>query len=465
MRPLCVDLDGTLIKGDISVEAVFRILRDDPISLLRAFIFGFGSRAKIKAYLAEKLLITPEQSVFNHELIDYLKEEKARGRKIYLISASTQKNVDLFIIPEIDECIGASSSSNLKGKAKAKYLKERFGDFDYVGNSRADIPVWKEAKEAIVVNAKPGVRKKAESLGNVTKVIGELDPNFFTWLKVLRWHQWSKNLLLFLPVLLSHVLTVDKLVSVALGFIAFSLISSSIYIVNDLLDIDSDRAHPIKSRRPIPSGGVELQDAVRFAALVSILGFLLSYCLSTHFLFWVGTYAIAALSYSTFLKRIALIDMFVLSGFYVIRVLSGGAAASVPISPWMLAFSLFFFLSLGAVKRFVELSNLKSRGVEKAKGRDYATSDRIPIGIFGISSGYLSIVIFTLYLSSLEIGTLYNFPERLWGMMPVLLYWISRLWLLAYRGSVNEDPVVFAFKDITSYITLSLCALFVLFSL
>jgi 4-hydroxybenzoate polyprenyltransferase len=252
---------------------------------------------------------------------------------------------------------------------------------------------------------------------------------------------------------------------VVVGFVALSLVCSSIYILNDLLDIESDRAHPLKSKRPIPAGLIELQDAVSISILMFVSGILVAFSVSAHFLFWVGAYALIAVLYSLFLKRLALVDMFVLSGFYVIRVLAGGAAAAVPISPWMLAFSLFFFLSLGASKRFVELSNLKSRGVERARGRDYAISDRIPIGMFGVSAGYISIVIFTLYLSSLEIGTLYRSPERLWGMMPVLLYWISRLWLLAFRGSLHEDPVVFAFKDITSYITLSLCALFVVASL
>lgn len=465
MRPLCVDLDGTLIKGDVSVEAVFKILRDNPIGFVKAIVFGMGSRAKTKAIIAENVSVTPENSIFNQEVIEFLKEEKEKGRKIYLVSASNQKNVELFKLPVIDECIGATEKFNLKGKAKAKFLRDKFCEFDYVGNSHADLRVWKESKEAIIVNAKPSVRRKAEKNGNVVKVIGELNPSLFTWLSMLRWHQWSKNLLLFLPLLLSHILSLDRLVSVLLGFIAFSLVASSIYIVNDLLDIDSDRGHSTKSKRPIPSGEVELQDAVFFSLLIFISGFLIAYNISVHFLFWIATYALVALLYSILLKRIALVDMFVLSGFYVIRILAGGAAASVPISPWMLAFSLFLFLSLGAVKRFVELSNLKYRGIKKTEGRDYEASDRIPIGVFGISSGYLSIVIFTLYLSSLEIGSLYRYPERLWGMIPVLLYWISRLWLLAYRGSVHEDPVVFAFRDITSYITLSLCALFVLFSL
>lgn len=463
MRPLCVDLDGTLIKGDISVEAAFKILKDDPLELLKASFLG--ARSKIKAYIGERVLINPDSCVFNRDVTQFLREEKARGRSIYLVSASTQKNVELFKIPEIDECIGATPQNNLKGKQKAKYLKDRFGEFDYVGNSHADLAVWKEAKEAIVVNAKPSVLRRAKKNGNVTKVIGELKAAPNTLLSLFRWHQWSKNLLLFLPLLLSHLLTLEKMMMVVVGFVALSLVCSSIYILNDLLDIESDRAHPLKSKRPIPAGLIELQDAVSISILIFVIGILVAFSVSAHFLFWVGAYALVAVLYSLFLKRLALVDMFVLSGFYVIRVLAGGAAAAVPISPWMLAFSLFFFLSLGASKRFVELSNLKSRGVERAKGRDYAISDRIPIGMFGVSAGYISIVIFTLYLSSLEIGTLYQSPERLWGMMPVLLYWISRLWLLAFRGSLHEDPVVFAFKDITSYITLSLCALFVFASL
>jgi 4-hydroxybenzoate polyprenyltransferase len=463
MRPLCVDLDGTLIKGDISVEAAFKILKDNPLELLKSLILG--TRSKIKAYIAEKVLVNPDSCVFNRDVVEFLREEKAKGRSIYLVSASTQKNVELFKIPEIDECIGATPTNNLKGKQKAKYLKDRFGEFDYVGNSHADLPVWKEAKEAIVVNAKPSVLKRAKKNGNVTKVIGELKTTPNTLLSLFRWHQWSKNLLLFLPLLLSHLLTLEKIMMVVVGFVALSLVCSSIYILNDLHDIESDRAHPLKSKRPIPAGLIELQDAVSISILMFVIGILVAFGVSAHFLFWVGAYALIAVLYSLFLKRLALVDMFVLSGFYVIRVLAGGAAAAVPISPWMLSFSLFFFLSLGASKRFVELSNLKSMGVERARGRDYATSDRIPIGIFGVSAGYISIVIFTLYLSSLEIGTLYRSPERLWGMMPVLLYWISRLWLLAFRGSLHEDPVVFAFKDTTSYITLILCALFVVASL
>jgi len=464
--PLCVDLDGTLIAGDISVESLLHGIKYFPIKSLQALLTF--SLSKIKSELAQVVILDPSCAKVNEEFFSFLKEEKNKGRKTYLVSASTQKQVQAYgdYFNVFDESIGSSSTLNLKGENKAKYLVQRFGQkgFDYAGNGDVDLPVWRDAKNAIIVGALPTTIQKASLQGNVVHIFDSLHPNFTTWMKVLRVHQWAKNLLLFLPLFLSHQLSFASYFDTVKAFISFCLIASGIYILNDLFDLDADRQHTLKKKRPIPAGLVTLQSASLLSASLILTGITLASILPQRAFFLIALYTLITFMYSIFLKRIVLIDIFILASLYVLRILTGGAAAQVFISPWMLAFSLFFFLSLSALKRFSELHNLSLKGKETTKGRGYEVKDQDQISIFGASSGYLSVVIFTLYITSPEVRILYSTPECLWFIIPVLLYWMSRVWLFAHRGKMHEDPVLFALRDGVSYVVFSIAFIIVLLS-
>lgn len=467
--PLCVDLDGTLIKGDISVEALLLAFKHNPLKTISALASGGGSLARTKVHLAKIANPDPSTSIPNKDFLSYLQDQKSAGRKIILISASTDSQVKQYgeYYGLFDESVGSTETRNFKGSKKAEYLVERFGEkqFDYAGNGSVDLPVWRKSRKSIVVNANSAVISKARKIGNVEAVFGELNESASVWIKTARVYQWVKNLLVFLPLFLSHSISAPSFVQALVGFFAFSFVASSIYIVNDLFDLESDRTHPTKKNRPIPAGRVTLQNAIQVSFLLGLAGISLGVMLGLNFLCWLLLYAALSKAYSFWLKRQMLIDIFILAALYVIRIMAGGAAAAVFVSPWMMAFSLFLFLSLAAAKRFIELSNVEARGESRAHGRGYGTVDRIPIGTLGACAGYISVVIFTLYISSSEVKTLYSRPEALWLITPLLLYWMSRLWLLAHRNEVHEDPVLFALRDFVSYSVLVLCSIVVLLAI
>jgi 4-hydroxybenzoate polyprenyltransferase len=268
--------------------------------------------------------------------------------------------------------------------------------------------------------------------------------------RALRLHQWAKNVLLFVPVLLAHALSTSNLLRLALAFLSFSLCASATYIVNDLLDLDADRRHPHKRHRPFAAGDLPPIVGLWMAATSLLIGLSIAWSLPMVFFGWLVGYLALTVAYSLVLKRIELVDVVVLAGLYTLRLLAGGAVNGVVISPWLLIFSLFLFLSLAMVKRFSELQNLRASGQVPNNGRGYHLLDIESLRSFGTASGYASVVIFALYISSQEVTALYKHPHRMWLMAPFLLLWISRFWLLASRGELNEDPVLFALSDAAS---------------
>lgn len=267
-------------------------------------------------------------------------------------------------------------------------------------------------------------------------------------LRLLRPHQWSKNALLAIPLLASHGGGgADALTHLLLGLVAFCLCASSVYVLNDLLDIESDRAHPRKCKRPLASGAVTGRAAITLIPALLAPAVLIAACLPLRFGLLLAGYCALTCLYSYVLKGQVVLDALCLAGLYTLRVIAGAAAAQVPLSFWLLLFSVFLFLSLAFVKRYAELDALRRSGRLRAVGRGYCVDDLPVLQSLGIGAGYLSVLVLALYINSPAIAELYRNPKYIWTLCVLMLYWISRVWMRAHRGTMNEDPVVFALKD------------------
>jgi 4-hydroxybenzoate polyprenyltransferase len=348
------------------------------------------------------------------------------------------------------EVIASDGKINLAGANKAAALVSRFGKggFDYAGNSSADFDVWESASAAVVVNASPSVQATAVASYKVSAVFASPQVNLRIWLKVLRLHQWLKNLLLFLPLLAAHEIgNLDAWQSLVLAFFAFSLCASTVYIANDLLDLESDRRHPRKRMRPFASGVLPVWIGVALAPVLLAASFVLAFQVGSVFVGWLLAYFLMTCLYSFSLKKLVLVDCLTLAMLYTFRILAGAATVGHVLSFWLLAFSVFLFLSLAFVKRYAELEMQRLNGSEKAHGRGYHTDDASLIQNMGITSGQASVLVLALYLNSDAVTKLYQNPEIIWCAVPVLLFWIQWMWMQAHRGNMHDDPVVFAVKD------------------
>ena len=404
---------------------------------------------------------------YNRELLQYLEQQRATGRPIYLATAADADTANR-IAAHLGIFTGVLASDgqlNLAGKNKLAAFQSRFGDnFSYIGNALPDLPLLQHCQEPMVANPTPGLRAALRK-ARITPVrtFDERASPLKAWLKAIRLHQWAKNVLIFLPLLLAHAWAPGLVAAAALAFLSFGLCASATYIVNDLLDLEADRQHPRKRRRPFASGDLSALTGVfvviLFLAASLTLALLIPHVIADlspellhlikphYFLLWLGIYLVTTLAYSLRLKRSVLVDVIVLSGLYTIRIIAGSAATGIAVSTWLGSFSVFFFLSLAFVKRFAELENLRERGGVSIGGRGYHVADIEQLRSFGSASGYASVVVLTLYISNLDAAQLYQHTRRLWLLVPVLLLWISRLWLLASRGQLDEDPVVYAITD------------------
>jgi 4-hydroxybenzoate polyprenyltransferase len=450
--PLVIDLDGTLIRTDMLHESALRIFRDRPFDTLRIPFWLSQGKASLKRNLAERTDFDPTSLPYNLELLDWLKQQRAIGRKLILCTASDH-SIAIAISEHLgifDEVMASDGVTNLAGKHKAEALENRFGKvgFDYAGNSRADLAVWQSARQAVVVNASSDLVKQAGICCKVERVFPALPVGLSAWRKVLRVHQWMKNLLLFVPLFAAHQITnQDTWLSLILAFFSFSLCASSVYIANDLLDLESDRQHPRKRNRPFASGVVPAWMGVIFAPILLLASLAIARHVGGNFLPWLVFYFVLTCAYSWGLKRLMLVDCLTLAVLYTLRIIAGAAAASMPLSFWLLAFSVFLFLSLAFVKRYAELQVQSLSGKQKVHGRGYYTSDAPLVQMLGITSGYAAVVVLALYLNSEAVLQLYRTPEFVWGAVPVMLFWVSWIWMQAHRGEMHDDPLVFAVKD------------------
>lgn len=451
LPPLVVDLDGTLIQTDLLHETTLLLAKTRPLALAALPLW----LARGKAWMKQRIVdhVTPGYASLPYppELLQWLQAQRATGRQLVLCTASDQRlargvaeHLELF-----DEVMGSDGSTNLSGEAKAARLVARFGErgFDYVGNARDDLPVWRRAREAILVSAGPTVARAAREQARVAHEFPRQPASLRTWLKALRLHQWLKNLLVFLPLLGAFRFDAPLLTQAALAFLAYGLCASSVYVVNDLMDLDSDRAHPRKRLRPFASGAIGVPQGLAAAALLLLASALLSLQLRPGFGLTLAAYYALTLAYTLVLKRHVLVDCVTLGLLYTLRIVAGVEAAGLPHSFWFLTFPLFLFLSLAFVKRYSELQAMLSLGRAGAAGRGYLAGDAPLVMAMGVASGFCAVLLLALYLNSDVVVQRYAHPERLWLTLPVVLYWISHMWMQAQRGHLSEDPFVFAIKD------------------
>ncbi|WP_263349867.1 UbiA family prenyltransferase [Acidicapsa acidisoli] len=476
--PLCVDLDGTLVKSDTFLDSLCILLRTHPASLLR--IPGWlisGGKAHVKAEVAAVSPLDATHLPYNQAVLHFLEEQHRLGRPIYLVtgadtSLASRVAAHLGLFSGVMASNGETGSSghtdsvNLTGNRKLTALQHRFPAFDYIGNSRPDIPVLSHSRLAYIANPTLGLRMALKSRTlSAAQCFRDRRSLLSTVFKAIRTHQWAKNVLLFLPLLLSHQVSMKTSVAAIAAFFCFSFIASANYLINDLLDIENDRRHLKKRQRPFAAGDLAVSSGVTLVLLLIAASCAILPHLPTTFALWLLVYATTTSAYSFYLKRVPLVDVLVLSGLYAVRVLAGGAATNTFISPWLSGLAIFLFLSLAMVKRFSELANLRERGIANSQGRGYLVSDLEQIRAFGTASAYAAVVVFSLYISRPDVSALYRHSGRLWLIVPIMLYWLNRVWLLASRGELDEDPVVFAISDPVSLMLAAGTAVLAIFAM
>ncbi len=462
---LFVDLDGTLIKSDLLFECLVPIIKNYFYAIFLAPFWLLKGKAYLKDKFSDLVSINPEILPYNNNVLEYIRKEKENGSKIILATASNIKLAKSIsdYLGIFDDVIASSKEENLKGKNKLNKIKlyiennNTNKEFSYIGDSEADVKIFNETNIPIVVGNKNVFNKIKSKNDKTTFVDGENDFSLKKFFKMIRTYQWVKNFLIFLPLILAHkFLDVNLLLKALVAFFSFSFLASSVYIINDIMDVESDRIHPSKKNRPIASGAVKISSALKVAFILMPLSFIISIFLGKEFLFVLLTYFITTSCYSFYLKKIMLVDILILSLLYTVRMFAGGVALNIYLSPWLFMFSMFFFFSLACAKRYSELYAVRNNLQDEIKGRGYQAQDLEQIQIFGSSSGYIAILIFALYIQSDISMKLYKTPSFFWALCPIMLYWISRVWLLSHRGQMTQDPIIFALKDKVSYVVLIL---------
>lgn len=457
LRPLVVDLDHTLVRTDMLHESAWRALALAPANGFAGFRRWPRGRADLKAQLAEAARIDASTLPYNDAVVELLREARAQGRRTVLATASDTRIAEAVAahLGLFDEVHASDGTRNLKGRAKAAFLAERFGagGFDYVGDSAADLPVWKAAHGAVTVGLSASLRRRVAPIGGEARHIDRPASGLAPFIKAMRPHQWLKNVLVFLPVLAAHDFAPATWAAAIAAFIAFSMIASSVYLTNDLLDLEADRNHPRKKNRPFASGAARILDGTILAAVLLALGFGVALLTGRiEFVAALGFYYALTTAYSVCLKRNLIIDISTLAALYTLRVVAGSAATDIPLSQWLIGFSLFFFFSLAAVKRQAELVDGLAAGREKASGRAYETADLPIVSTMAIAAGYAAVLQFALYLNSDDVLRLYHSPKFMWGVGPILLFWVSRMVMQAHRGLMHDDPIIFAVRDRVSQV-------------
>lgn len=457
-RPLFVDLDGTVVATDLLWESLLLLAKASPLSVFQLPIWLLKGKAHFKQQVAARVRLNPASLPYRANVLAFIAEERRAGRVTVLATAADERiahavsaHVGMF-----DAVLASDGIRNLSGRAKLECINSHCsgGEFDYIGDSADDIPVWQQAQQAYMVEPSPSLLRSTRGIAQNSHVLPAPRARLWGAFRALRVHQWVKNLLLFIPLILSHQVGDSVLLQqILLAFLVFGMCASSVYITNDLLDLEADRLHPRKRFRPFASGVLSIPAGIGMAAALLSSALAVSVLLlPAPFTFALAVYLTIATSYSLVLKRVELLDVFVLAGLYTLRVVAGGVAVGVDISPWLYAFSMFLFTSLAFLKRYAELELMRTRNELGANGRGYTVGDLAFLRSVGPTCGLLAMLVLALYVNSREVLELYRSPEMLWLAVAPLAYWITHLWFVAQRGRMTDDPIVFAAKDPTSYV-------------
>jgi 4-hydroxybenzoate polyprenyltransferase len=453
-RTIAIDLDGTLLRTDSLVESLFKLISREPFSIFPLLFWMLQGKVVLKENVSRRVSLDVKSLPYNQSVIDWALEQRQSGARLILVTASHQTTAQSIAdhLGSFDDVLASDASRNLKSEVKRDELIARFGDagFEYIGNERADLAVWQAASKAHVVDPSPSFLRKIKRLAEVGQVFHSKTDPVRTFLRAVRVHQWVKNLLLFVPLVAAHqVFNAALVLDGAIAFVFFCMTSSSVYLLNDLLDLEDDRRHKTRKDRPLASGQLSQMIAlviIPVLAVAALAGSLL--LLPAQFVVVLFVYYMLTLAYTIRLKRLVLVDVMTLAILYTLRILAGVAVFELVATFWMLAFSIFLFLSLAFVKRYTELFALRKNNTDqRAPGRGYYPDDFELLASFGSASGYVSVLVLALYIQDSMTHTLYSRPELMWLSCLLLLFWISRTWLIAHRGEMHDDPVVFALKD------------------
>lgn len=463
--PLCVDLDGTLLAADTLWEGVAIVLLRNPLMLFAVLFWMAKGKARLKHEIAARSGRQAADWPYRQAVLKRLEHERETGRQIILVTGAAE-SVALGVAAHagvFSSVLHSSTDINLTSRRKREKLIEQFGEggFDYMGNSRDDVPVFDAARKAIVVAPDAAAEKWRRAHDAERLDIGRTSR--LAALKSIRVHQWAKNVLIGVPMALNHdILHLDAVINVILAFFAFSFLASAVYVINDLSDLTNDRRHPKKRNRPLASGQMSVPMGLTMALCLLLASLSLTAVLPYDFALVLGFYAVATTAYTFVLKRKLLVDVFTLAGLYTVRIVAGSAATDTVLSFWLLSFSIFFFLSLALVKRYVELDEYDGREGNQVPGRGYVAVDFEMVGQAGVSSAFAAALVLALYIHSKEMQEMYTLPWALWPLCPLVLYMLLRIWMLARRRMLHEDPVVFIMRDWRSLVTMALGAMFIL---
>lgn len=450
-------MDGTLIRTDLLYEGLCALAKHSFFSLFLLPFWLIGGKANMKEQIAKRVQFDPALLPYNEALIDYLRAAKAAGRVLVLATASPRPYAELVAnhLGLFDRVLATEHGHNLSARNKADRLCALYGEkqFAYVGNSSDDLKVWGKAGGAILVDTSPRVAAKTALLAPIEATFDGEKPGFMDYLKAIRLHQWLKNILIFVPLFVAHrVGEAGLLTDALLAFLAFGMCASSVYLLNDLLDLPSDRLHPRKRMRPFASGMIPILHGVGLIPVLLLFAGLISLNLPGYFAMVLACYYLTTFAYSMWLKNQVMVDVITLAVLYTFRIIAGAAATKIVPSFWLLAFSMFLFLSLAMVKRYSELLDVLKQNKIKPAGRGYNVDDLSVVMSLGTASGYLSVLVLALYVNSPDVRNLYSNYRLLWLVLPPFLFWISQMWMKTHRGEMHDDPVVFAVRDRSSLV-------------
>jgi 4-hydroxybenzoate polyprenyltransferase len=460
--PLVVDLDSVLIRSNLFVEAAFVHLGNNLSrfgKFARALLEG---KAALKSHIAATTPREVSELAYNNEVLSFIRAAVTAGTPVYLISANNERYVRAVAqhLGLFTGWFASNESENLSRAAKVRRLTHAFGEagFDYVASTEANDPAWLAARKRLAARASTTNYARVEKFdGEVaTFEVSAQVESARVWFRVVRIHQWAKNALVFVPLVTAQRFDLSALGGSIFAFLAFSLAASGIYIINDLVDIDTDRKHPTKKDRPLAAGTVPTISALTAAPILILAALIIAIFVTIQFAEILVCYVLLTSAYSLVLKRKMLVDVIALATLYTMRVVGGAAAIAVPLSEWLLGFSMFIFTAMALIKRYVELAVRLDADLPDPTNRDYLKSDLNIVAALAAASAFNAVTVFALYISSDTVHHLYRRPGALWLICPILMYWLGRALMMAHRRKLDDDPILFALKDRDSLIAFGL---------